>query len=142
MQDGREVLTQWGKRWYRENPIQRVINVPIQVVGTRQNGSTYRRARTTTPLEWTANIHESDPTFVEKMLARVHQTLPDVYTQSNEEVEVLYSTPASTWTVSRRTVSVGADGAVRSSVMLDQPLGAPDGRHSYAPLPDHIVDRP
>jgi len=140
MQDGREVLTNWGKRWYREHPIERVINVPIRIVGRRQDDSTYERPRTTTPLTWTTNLHESDPGFFEAMLAHVHGFLPDEYTQSNEDVEVLYDEPPSQWSISRRTVSVEADGDVRSRVVLDMPLRAPDGRHSFVSLPEHLVD--
>ena len=140
MVDGRPVVTNWGRRYFRENPIERVINVPIQITGTRRDGSTYKRARTTKPLTWSTNKHESDPDFVDEMLTYVHTIYPDVYTQSNEEVDVLYDAPPSAWTMSRRSVSIAADGTVRTRVTLDGPMRAPDGRHSFTSHPDRLVD--
>ena len=134
MRDGREVLTNLGRQWHRENPVERIIHVPIRITGRREDGSTYIRPETTTPLNWTTNLHESDPNFREAMYAFVRVKLGTGYSQSNEEVDILYENTHGDWKISSRRETDGGP-----SVTLEQPLRAPDGRHSFSPYPECVI---
>jgi len=94
----------------------------------------------TLPIEWERAPLESSPIFFQEMKKHIQAKLPEHYTsQSTHEIRVLYDREMSDWKFSRKVVRVDGSRA-DIDVRLDQPLKAPDGRHSYAIRPESIVD--
>ena len=139
---GREKLTSWGRRWYKEHPEEYVVQVPVQISYRRRDGSTYKAPPSTLPISWHTNLHQQDNRWNGAMLEHIRSKLPDHYTTlSIYEIEVLYDQPPRDWTVSRKRVTIDADGRVRFEAAIDQPLRGYDGRQSFTPKPDNIIDQ-
>ena len=135
---GREKLTSWGRRWYKEHPEEYVVQVPVQISYRRRDGSTYKAAPSTLPISWHTNLHQQDNRWNGAMLEHIRSKLPDHYTTlSIYEIEVLYDQPPRDWTVSRKRVTIDADGRVRFEAAIDQPLRGYDGRQSYPKARQH-----
>ena len=134
MVDGNETLTNLGRQYYREHPVERIIHVPVRITVLREDGSTYVRPDDTVEVDWTTGLRESQREFRPAMIEQVHAKLGEGYTQSREVVEILYD--SQDWRVSTRTVSGNS-----AEVELEQPLHMPDGRHSFTPFPECVISQ-
>ena len=77
----KEKLTTWGKKWYRENPEERIVHVPVRITYVRRDKSHYQAPESTLPIEWRTNLHPGrEKHFFSVMLDHIHEKLPDFYT--------------------------------------------------------------
>ena len=66
---GKEKLTTWGKKWYRENPEEYIVHVPVRITYRRRDKSHYEAPESTLPIEWRTPLHqEHDNAFYSTML--------------------------------------------------------------------------
>ena len=71
---GKEVLTAFGKRYYRETGgIEYIINVPVVVSIKGRNGKVIDRPESTIPIEWHGAPHQSHLDFVRNLKAVVRK---------------------------------------------------------------------
>ena len=137
----REVVTKFGLRYYAENPRTYIINVPVKRVIRLADGRLHELRESTIPVEWHDAPQRGHVDFTRKLMAHVRERLPEHYTtQSVHEIRVLYDRPLRDWTIDEKTVRVEG-GSADIDVELDMPLRAYDGRHSYGPMPEAVVNR-
>ena len=126
---GKEKLTTWGKKWYRQNPEEYMVHVPVRITYVRRDKSHYTAPESTLPIERRSNLHpQHDNNYYSTILEHIHEKLPDFYTtQSIYQIEVLYHKPPQEWAISRKRVKVKPDGTVEFEAAVDQPLHSFDG---------------
>jgi hypothetical protein len=104
---GKETLTKLGKRWYKENPEEYIIHVPVQITYVRKDKSHYTAPPSTLPIEWRTNIHESENRAKGAMFEHIQSKLPDHYTtQSIYQMKVLYDVDPRDWQLTRKRVII------------------------------------
>ena len=119
-----------------------MVHVPVRITYVRRDKSHYTAPESTLPIEWRSNLHpQHDNNYYSTMLEHIHEKLPDLYTtQSIYQIEVLYHKPPQEWAISRKRVKVKPDGTVEFEAAIDQPLHSFDGRQTFCPRVENIVD--